>query len=73
MDNKTEAITKFLGALRIDLIRDVKYNGRVEGPHRCVCGQPIQRGYHFINTQNHLECVVGKNCLNYIAWYLNWK
>ena len=73
MDSRTETIMKFSDALKIDTIGDVKYHKKVFGPHRCACGQPIKDGYLFINRQNHRECVIGKNCLSHIAWYLGWK
>ena len=72
MNSRKETVLKFSGALNIDMRKDVRYGGRVWGPHRCVCGQPIQYGYLFINKRNYRECVVGKNCLNHITWYLDW-
>ena len=72
MNSKEETITKFLEALNIDTIGDVKYDEKLCGRLRCVCGQPIKNGYLFTNKRNHLQCVVGKNCLPHITWYLNW-
>ena len=72
MNSKEETITKFLGALHVDTIAEVKCIEKVRGRFWCVCGQPIKNGYLFTNKRNHLQCVVGKNCLPYIAWYLNW-
>ena len=72
MNSKDETILKFLKKLNVDSIQDVKYLGKVYGQHRCVCGQPIKTSYIFINKRNNLKCMLGKNCINHIAWYLNW-
>ena len=73
MNSKDESILKFLERLNVDSIRDVRYKRKIYGRHQCVCGQPIKIAYVFTNKRNNLECTVGKNCLNHIAWYLNWQ
>ena len=73
MDNYQETILKFLNALKVDLIKDVKYKGKFLESHRCVCGQPIKTSYLFTNTKNGLSCHVGKSCLKHIALYLGWN
>ena len=73
MNSKNETVSKFLSALKVDLIKDVKYVGKEIKNSKCVCGQPIQYCYYFKNIKNNLECTVGKNCLNYVANYLGWN
>ena len=70
MNSEIETTMKFLDRLQVDTIEEVKYEGDVLGPHKCVCGQPIKRGHLCVNTRNHRECVVGKNCLRYVKNYL---
>lgn len=65
MNSYTETISKFLSTLKVDSVYDVRYVGKTFRG-KCVCGQPIQYGYKFINVRNGLECVVGKRCLKYI-------
>ena len=72
MNSREESILKFLERLNVDSIQDVKYKRNIRGQYRCVCGQPIKNAYVFINKRNNLNCVIGKNCLKHIAWYLNW-
>ena len=72
MNSKDETIINFLERLNVDSIRDVRYKGKIYGLHKCVCGQPIKMAYIFTNKRNNLECIVSKNCLEHIAWYLNW-
>lgn len=69
MDGYSETVSKFLDALCVDLVKDIKY---VDKNYRgvCVCGQPIVHGYKFINTRNHKECLVGKRCLEYVFDYI---
>ena len=73
MKHFEETIIKFLAALKVDLIQDVRYQGRCYGDYYCVCGQRIKRGYMFKNEKNSNDCIVGKNCLHYVAEYLKWE
>ena len=70
MDTRTETIAKFLTALKVDSVKDVKYIGKTLNGI-CVCGQPIINCYKFINLRNHRQCVVGKKCLKYVLEYIN--
>ncbi len=72
MDHYTETISKFLSVLNVDSIKDVKYCKKFVCNARCVCGQVIKNGYLFRNKKNDIICVVGKNCLSYVACYLGW-
>ena len=72
MKHYEETIAKFLNALNVDLIGDIRYQGRCYGGYHCVCGQKIKKGYIFKNEKNNKDCVVGKKCLQYIADYLSW-
>ena len=73
MKHYEETIVKFLDALNVNLVRDVRYQGRCYGGYYCVCGQRVKKGYRFKNEKNGKECVVGKNCLQYVAEYLKWE
>lgn len=73
MKHYEETITKFLDALNVDLIGDVRYQGRCYGTYHCVCGQRIKRGYMFINEKNNKDCIVGRKCLQHVAEYLDWN
>lgn len=70
MNSFEETITKFLSALKVDSVYDVRYVGK---NYRgiCVCGQPIEYGYKFKNIRNGLECIAGKTCAKYIFEYIN--
>ena len=72
MNSYQETVSKFLSALEVDLIKDVKYVERTTQNGTCICGQPIKYCYRFKNIKNNLSCIVGKNCLQYIAKYLGW-
>ena len=72
MSHYTETISKFLSALKVDTITTIKFQGRVIQKQTCICGQAIEHCYVFYNKANNKKCVVGKNCLRYIADYLNW-
>ena len=72
MQHYEETIEKFLGALNVDLIRDVRYQGKCYGGYHCVCGQRIKNGYMFKNKKNNKGCIVGKKCLQHVAYYLGW-
>ena len=73
MNHFEETIVKFLDALNVDLIRDVRYQGRCYGGYHCVCGQSIKRGYMFKNIRTKNKCIIGKDCLQYVAEYLRWN
>ena len=73
MNHYEETISKFLDTMNVDLRRDVRYLGRCYGIYHCVCGQRIKKGYIFENKKNSSSCVVGKNCLQHIAEYLDWS
>ena len=68
-----KTIEKFLDALKVDSTKDVKYVGKNFSYQHCICGQPIKKAYKFINTKNMISCMVGKDCLPYIASYLGWN
>lgn len=69
MNTKTETIQKFLTALHVDSVKDVKYVGKkINGV--CVCGQPITYCYEFKNIRNNMQCVVGERCLKYVLEYI---
>ena len=73
MKHYDETIEKFLSTLEVDSTNDVKYICKTNKTPYCICGQYIKKGYIFCNIKNNKVCVVGKNCLNYVAYYLNWK
>ena len=73
MKHYDETISKFLEALNVDSIRDVRYQGKKFTYQRCICGQRIQTCYVFRNRKNKKQCFVGKKCLEYIAYYLGWE
>ena len=69
MNSRNETIEKFLTALKVDSVKDIKYLGKnLNGT--CVCGQPIKHCYKFFNVKNKKECFVGKNCLKYVLEYI---
>ena len=72
MNSKYETISKFLSELKVDTIKEIQYVGKYYSG-KCVCGQPILYGYKFKNNRNNRSCLVGKNCLPYIADYLGWN
>lgn len=73
MNHYDETILKFSDELgKIDTTKDVYYHGKCFGSYYCVCGQKIKKGYMFRNNKNNKYCVVGKNCLKYVADYLGW-
>ena len=47
MTHYYETVSKFLSALMVDSIHDVKYDGKRFGRQYCVCGQAIELGYFF--------------------------
>ncbi len=69
MKSEDETIIKFLTALKADSVRDVKYIGKTLYGF-CVCGQPIDYCYKFMNIKNGTQCCVGKTCLKYIFDYI---
>ena len=73
MTSKTEVQLKFSKELNIDSIYRIKYCGKHIGDSRCICGQPIKKGYVFYNECNKKRCLVGKNCLPYIIEHLCWN
>lgn len=73
MSHYEETIGKFLDKLNVDCIREIRYCGKHYGNEHCVCGQRIRHCYVFTNKHNGKKCVVGKECLNYVAEYLGWK
>ena len=73
MKHYEETIAKFLDALNVDLIEDIRYQGRCYGTYHCVCGQRIKRGYMFRNEKNNKDCIVGRKCLQHVVEYLNWN
>lgn len=73
MNHYYETVSKFLDAITVDITKDVEYRGKCFGNELCVCGQKITKGYVFKNIKNNKRCVVGKNCLRYVADYLSWN
>ena len=73
MKHYEETIEKILDSLKVDLIRDVRYQGKCYGIYYCVCGQKVKKGYKLKNEKNSKECVVGKKCLQYVANYFGWN
>ena len=64
---------KFLKEMNMDLSTDIKFDKKVYGKYRCVCGQPIKKGFLLHNRRNGKTCVVGNQCYGYIKDYLGWK
>lgn len=73
MEHYDETISKFLEALNVDSIKDVRYQGKIFTYQRCICGQRIQTCYIFRNQKNKKQCFAGKKCLKHIAYYLGWE
>jgi len=73
MDSYKKTTEKFLTALNVDSIKDVKYLCKDALGGTCVCGQPLIRKYKFLNVKNGLSCCVGKECMEYVTEYLCWK
>ena len=74
MNHYEETILKFSDALgKIDITKEVSYQGKCYGIHYCVCGQRIKKGHLFQNSRTEKKCVVGKGCVRYVVDYLGWK
>ena len=68
-----DGLGKFLKEMNMDLSTDIRYDKIVYGNRKCVCGQPIKKGFRLYNQRNDRVCVVGKRCYGYIKNYLGWK
>ena len=69
MESYKETVGKFLYALNVDTVTDIKYIGKYYRG-TCICGQPIEYGHKFVNKRNKNECIVGKRCIKYVFDYI---
>ena len=70
--NAKRGLKKFLAETKMDLSTDIAFGKKVYGDYKCVCGQPIKKGFCLYNKRNGKVCVVGKQCYAYIKDYLGW-
>lgn len=64
MEHYDETISKFLEALNVDSIKDVRYQGKIFTYQRCICGQRIQTCYVFRNQKTRNNASLVKNASN---------
>ena len=72
-ENRRKGLEKFLEEMKLDLSTDIRYNGIIYEDRKCICGQPIKKGFVLYNKKNNHICVVGSRCYGYIKDYLGWK